>query len=124
MAVIYNMTVKTARMVVVRDAIDVGPGPGHLQLGTVGFGLLLVALDLNDPCGAVANDVLALTPPPIDAVGVASGTAAAARIVDGNGLVVVDGLTVGTISANVLLTTTTINVDQTVDLVSVTITHG
>jgi hypothetical protein len=124
MPVVYNTTVKNSRMTVVRDAIDVGAGPGELVIATAGFGTVLVTLDLNDPCGAVADGVLALTPPSIDAIATITGTAGAARIVNGDGLVVVDGLTVGTTSADVLLTSAVITADEPVELVSVTIAHG
>jgi hypothetical protein len=124
MAVVYNMNVKNARMIIVRDAIDVGSGPGKLQIGNAGFVNVLAELTLQDPSGAVTSGVLAFTPPTLLANGLLSGTAAEARIRDSNSVVVVSGLTVGTTGTDILLNSTTIIAGEPVEITSASISHG
>jgi hypothetical protein len=123
MAVIYNTTVKNARMTVVRDAIDAGAA-GKLQIATSGFATVLVEFTLQDPSGAVSGGILALTPPSLMGNPTASGTAATARITTSTGTVIVSGLTVGTTGADILLNSAAISVGNPVQITSATITHG
>lgn len=125
MAVVYSTAVKTARMTAVRDQIDLGTGPGVLQIGTTGMGTVLAEITLNDPSGTVTNGVLTLSGfPKSDASANATGTAAAARIRDSNNTDVITQLTVGTSGTDIVLDNTSINAGQVVTINSATITHA
>jgi hypothetical protein len=123
-AVVYNTTLKNARLQLVVTAIDAGSGAGTLEIGTAGMGTVLAAITLSDPCGSVSGGVLTFTVPVSDNAANASGTAAEARIKDSDGNVVVSGLTVGTSGTNVVLNSTDISINQQVTITSATITHG
>lgn len=128
MAVIYASSLRTTRMTAVKDAIDAGSGAGTIEIGTTGMALVLATITLADPCGSVSGDVLTLTMPKSDtsADAGAPDTAAAARIKDSDGNIVVSGLTVGLSGAspNVVLDSTSITAGQTVTLTAATLTHN
>ena len=124
MAVVYNTTVKNARLTVVKDAIDGGSGPGTIEICTAAYALVLAVLTCADPCGSVSGGVLTFSAITQDSSADATGTAAIARIKDSSGTVVCDGLTVGTSGANINLNTTSIVAADIVQLTSATITHG
>ena len=126
MAVTYSTAVKTARMQAVIDLIDAGAGAGTLEIGTTGMGTVLATITLADPSGAAASGVLTFdfSPAVSDNSADASGTAAAARIKDSNGTVIISGLTVGTSGTDIVLDSTSITAGQTVQLTSGTITHA
>ena len=124
MAVTYSATLKSTRMTAVRDAIDGGSGPGTLEIGTTGMASILAALTLADPCGTISSGVLTFTVPFSDASADATGTAAAARVKDSSGHIVISGLTVGTSGTDVVLTSTSITSGQAVTITSASITHG
>lgn len=124
MAVTYSATLKSTRMTAVRDAIDGGAGPGTLEIGTTGMASVLAVLTLADPCGTISSDVLTFTVPFSDASADATGTAAAARVKDSSGNIVISGLTVGTSGTDVVLTSTSITSGQAVTITSAAITHG
>lgn len=128
MAVIYASGVRTTRMNAVKDAIDAGSGPGKIEIGTTGMALVLATITLEDPCGSVSGDVLTFTMPKSDtsADAGAPDTAAAARIKDSDGNIIVSGLTAGLIGAspNVVLDSTSITAGQTVTLTAASITHN
>lgn len=127
MAASYNLTVKNARLTVVRDAIDQGAGPGVLQIGTAGMAVVLAEITLADPCGSVAGGVLTFggmprSEPSADA----TGLAASARIRDSAGNDIVTGLTVTATGGggDIQLNSVSISAGQTVDLTSAAITHA
>lgn len=123
MGVIYRATERTARMNVVKTAIDAGSGPGTLEIGTAAMAAVLATITLTDPCGSVAGDVLTLTMPhSVAAAG--TGTAAAARIKDSDGNIIASGLTVGTSATNVILDSASITSGQTVTITAATVTHN
>lgn len=127
MAVIYAAALRTARMNAVKDAIDAGAGAnGTIEIGTTGMALTLATIDLAKPCGSVSGDILTFTMPKSDtsADAGAPDTAAAARIKDTDGNVIVSGLTVGTVGTNIVLDAATIMAGQTVTLTAATITHN
>lgn len=125
MAVTYSAAVKTARMQVVRDAIDAGAGPGVLQIGTTAMGTVLATITLNDPSCTVSGDTLTFAGlPNEDTSADATGTAAAARIRDSDGNDVVTGLTVGTSGTNIIIDNTSITAGQVVRFNSGTIQHA
>ena len=125
MSVNYNIATKNARLTAVRDQIDAGAGPGVLQIGTAGMATVLAEITLADPCATISAGVLTFSGfPRSDTSANASGTAAAARIRDSNGVDVITGLTVGTSGADINLDTSTIAAGQQVQITSATITHS
>lgn len=126
MAVTYPNATKAVRMQAVADKIDAGAGPGYIEIGTSAMASVLATIPLADPCGTVSNDVLTFdfSPAVSDTSADNSGTAAAARIKDSNGTVVLSGLTVGTSGADINLDSVSITAGQTVTLTSGTITHA
>lgn len=126
MAVTYSTAVKTARMQAVANAIDAGVGAGTLEIGTTAMGTVLATFQLVEPCGTVSGTVLTLdfTPAISDTSADATGTAAAAQIKDGGGVVVISGLTVGTSGTDIILDSTSITAGQTVTLTAGTLTHA
>lgn len=126
MAVTYAASLKTTRMNAVVSAIDAGAGASTLEIGTSGFSSVLAVLPLADPCGSVSGSVLTLDTSPAleDSSANATGTAAEARIKDGDGNVIVSGLTVGTSGADINLNKVAFNSGDVVQITSGTITHG
>ena len=124
MAVIYAAALRTARMNAVKDAIDAGAAAGYIEIGTTSMAAILATITLDDPCGSVSGDVLTLAMPQSDTSADNTGTAAAARIKDSDGNVIVSGLTVGTSGANINLDSVSITAGQTVTLTSATLTHN
>ena len=129
MAVTYSTAVKNTRLDAVTAAIDAGtgsPSAGSLQIGTAGMASVLAVVDFNSPTAAPAasGGVLTFSMPQSDTEANATGTAAAAIIVDSDGTTVVSGLTVGTSGTDIILDSTSITAGQTVTINSATITHG
>lgn len=124
MGVIYSTALRTARMNLVKTTIDQGSAASFLEIGTSAMGTVLATITLTDPCGSVTGDVLTLTMPHSDTSADASGTAAAARIKDSDGNIIVSGLTVGTSATNIVLDSVSITAGQTVTLTAATITHN
>jgi hypothetical protein len=126
MSLVYSTATKTARLQAVINQIDGGAGPGTLEIGTTGMGTVLAIITLADPCGTVSGDVLTFDfdPDVSDTAADATGTAAAARIKDSAGTVVVSNLTVGTSAADIIINSTSITVGQVVTLTTGTITHA
>ena len=124
MAVVYDPTVRTARMQAVLDEIDAGAGAPSMEIGNAGFASVLATIPLaNNPPGSVTGDVLTFTMPQSDTSADATGTAAEARIKDGDGNIQISGLTVGTAATDVILDSVSITAGQTVTINSGTITH-
>jgi hypothetical protein len=124
MAVIYAASLRTTRMNDVKTAIDAGSGAGTIEIGTTAMASTLATITLTDPCGSVSGDVLTFTMPHSDTSADNTGTAAAARIKDSDGNIVVSGLTVGLSGTNVVLDSLSITAGQTVTLTAATITHN
>jgi hypothetical protein len=126
MAVTYSTAMKTLRMQAVADGIDAGAGAGTLEIGTTAMGTVLAVFQLVEPCGTVATDTLTLDfdPDISDTSADATGTAAAAQIKNGDGTVVISGLTVGTSGTDIVLDNTSITATQTVTLTAGTLTHA
>jgi hypothetical protein len=128
MAVTYATVVKTARMQAVADQIDGGsgsPAAGKLIIGTAAMGTVLAIVPFVVPCGTVSGDTLTFDyDPDISVFAIATGTAAAATIVDSDGTTLISGLTVGTSGANVNLTNLSIAEHQEVKITSGTIQHA
>lgn len=125
MSVNYNISVRTARLQDVADAIDAGGANGNLRLLNSG-GTILSTLQLARPCAVVALGVLTFSGLSlVDPAAAASGIATQARIEDSTGIVVISGLTVNDPSgtSDIYLTPdATIVAGQTIAITSATIT--
>ena len=109
----------------VETALDAGSGAAVLEIGDSGFATVLVSFTLSDPAGTVSGDVLTGSSMPKTTTASNSGTAAEARLKDSSGNIVVSGLTVGTSSANVIISpSTSITSGQSCSLDSFTLTHN
>lgn len=126
MAVTYSTAAKTARMNAVISQIDAGAGTSTIEIGTTSMASVLAVFDLPDPCGTASGGVLTfdMDPDLVDSSANNSGTAAEARIKDGDGTVVISGLTVGTSGADIILDSVSITTGQTVTLTTGSITHA
>lgn len=125
MAVNYNMATKNARMQAVLDNIDAAATPATLEICTAGYSLVLAVIELAKPSFSLAGGVLTmLNPPRTDPSADATGTASIARILDGAGVTVVDGLTVGVTTGNVQLNSVALSAGQTLSLSSGMISHA
>lgn len=122
MAIVYDATVKNARM----DAVltEIGNG-AKIVIGTAGLATTLVTLTCPTPSGTVSGDVLTLDmDPDLSAAAVATGTAAAAKITTSGDVDKITGLTVGTSGTDIVLDSVSITSGQTVTLATGTITHA
>lgn len=128
MALRYVSTLRTTRMNAVKTAIDASTAGAYLEICTASYAAVLATIPLGDPCGSVSGDVLTLTTPESDTSADNTGTAAIARIKDGDGNIVVDELTVSYTgqTAHIILAQANANIvaGQTVTLTSATITHN
>jgi hypothetical protein len=124
MAVNYSATLKSTRMQAVINAIDANASPATLEIGTAGMGSVLVVITLAKPSFTESGGVITMAGVPKSGTASATNTAAAARIKDGGGTIVVQGLTVGTSGSDINLNSTAITNGQTVTLTSGTITHS
>jgi hypothetical protein len=126
MAVTYNNATKQARLEAVITKIDAGAGASTLEIGTTGMASVLAVFNLADPCGSAVNGLLTFDfdPDISDTSADNSGTAAEARIKDGDGTSVITGLTVGVAAENIVLDSVSITAGQTVTLTTGTITHA
>jgi hypothetical protein len=125
MAIIYTTAVKNARLDAVVAQIDAGAGAGVLQIGTTGMASILAEITLNDPSGTSSGGVLTFSGfPKSDTSANNSGTAAAARIRDSNGVDIITGLSVGITASDINLDSVSITSGQTVTITSATITHA
>jgi hypothetical protein len=125
MTVSYIASLKTTRMVAVINAIDANASPGSIEIGTAGMAAVLCTIPLAKPSFSENGGVITMLGTPVSANGSATDTAAAARIKDGGGNMVVTGLTVGaTQGFDIVLTSTAITSGQPVTLNSMTITHA
>lgn len=125
MAVTYSTAAKTARMAAVISQIDAGAGASTLEIGTAAMGAVLATFTFADPSGTAASGVLTFDfDPDLEATASGTGTAAAAQIKDGDGTVVISGLTVGTSGTDIVLDSVSITSGQTVTLATGTITHA
>lgn len=127
MSVIYTSALQTTRMNAVVTAIDVNASPATLEIGTAAMASVLVTITLSDPSFTVGGSPpsVAATMAGVPKSGVAAntGTAAAARIKDGGGNIIVSGLTVGAGSGDISLNSVSITSGQTVTITAGTITH-
>lgn len=122
----YRASLKATRMQDVLDDIDNNVLAAKLQIWSAGFAVKLAEITLSKPSFTRAGAVLTLAGvPKSDTSANASGIAAVARIIDGGGTTIVDGLTVGdTSGTDIILGDVDITVLQTVTISAGTITHA
>lgn len=127
MSVIYVGALQTARLTAVKDAIDINALAATIEIGTTAFGSTLVSITMSKPSFSVAGSppgvAMTMALPPKSGVAGATGTAAAGRIKDGGGNIIVSGLTVGVGTGDIQLNSTSITSGQTVTITSAVITH-
>lgn len=116
MPIRYADRVKTRRMEVVRDEMDASNRAARLEIGTDGMQRVLVSVELSRPASTVDGLDLLLAGLPKSNEATQQGRGASARIVNGNGDVVADSLTVGVKDADVLIDNVDIRVGQTVTI--------
>jgi len=125
MAISYNSTLKSDRMTSIITRLDAQAGNAILKIGTAAMGTVLVSITLAKPSATVSGGVLTFSGLPKSASATGTGTAAAAQLTDSVGTVWIDGLTVATSAANVIIDNTSINSGQTVNFnATSTITHA
>jgi len=123
MAVAYTLTLKTARMQAVVDAIDSG-GAGTLEICTSAYAMVLSTHTLSVPCGVVVDDTITFSAIG-DASGEGDGTAAIARIKNNGGGIVVSDLLVGTSGTDIVLDNgAVISSGNTVSISAGSLTHA
>lgn len=122
MSVIYNGTLKNTRMT---DVVTALGASAKLKIGTAAMGTVLAIIPLANPAGSVSGGVLNFNGTPLtESSADASGTAAAAIVVDGSNVTVISGLTVSSSSGDIVLSSTNIVAGQPVTITSASITHG
>jgi hypothetical protein len=125
MSVIYNNTIKDARMNAVLSAIDSQTAHATLEICTTGYGAVLSTITLAKPSFSEASQALTLLGVPLsDNSAAGAGTAALARIKDGAGTVCISGLTVGVGTGDIQLGSVVISIGEVVQITSGTITHA
>ena len=134
MSVSYSTTAKNARLQVIADLVagkTVAAATGTATAGLLIIGTsalsgatgVLATIPLNTTPATVSSGVLTITGTP-SASASATGTAAKAQLRDSAGTVVVDGLTVGTSAADIIVSSVSVTAAQTVTVNSGTITHS
>ena len=124
MPVVYSDATKAARMQAVLDAIDAAVPNARLRVYDTGFATLLLDFLLAKPSFSRTDYTLTLLGVPLFASGLANAQAALARILDGNGVIIVDQLSVGETQGNIIIESATITVGQPNRLQSGLIVHG
>lgn len=121
MSITYPSSIIDSRLQVVVSAIGAA---GKIQIGTAGMATVLSTVTLPNPCGTVAGGVLTFSTPQVDPFAAATGVAAAARITDSAGNIVISGLTVTSTSGggDILITLINITAGSIVTFQSGTIT--
>ncbi|MGW6296703.1 hypothetical protein [Streptomyces sp. NPDC055058] len=131
MTVFISSAARSAAADAVVDLVDAGTGAGKLQIrsGTqpagpdsTATGTLLAEVTLADPAFAAASGgVAALAGTPLSATAVANGTASWFRILDSDGVAVMDG-SVGMSSADLIVNTTAVSTGLDVEITDGTAT--
>lgn len=124
----YRMSLKNARLALVRDDIDGAGTPGMLIIGTANMETVLATFTLSPTSfGDPAAGMMQLNGTPLtDNDAANDGVAAAAEFRDGDGNVIADGYTVGNneSGAQIKLNTVNITKHQAVSITSGVIRHG
>lgn len=125
MSVDYNLAVRTSRLQQGINATDAGATNGVLRLLDSG-GTILSTLELARPSATAVNGVATFNGMSlIDPAAAATGFATVARTEDGDGNIIISGLTVGAIGSTseiVMSPTNLITAGQTVAITAASIT--
>lgn len=120
----YATDIAQDRLQAVIDGADRESGPGSIIIYTASYALVLAEFILQKPCATITGRVLTFSGLPIvDASAAGTGTAAIARLVDGTGTMIRDGMTVGTSGTDIIVSNASISETDQVTLTSATITH-
>ena len=111
-------------MQAVITAVDANAAPATLEIGTASMGAVLGIITLAKPSFTESGGVLTMAGAPKSGTASSTGTAAAARIKDGGGNVIVSGLTVGVSGSDINLGSVSVASGQQVTLSSGSITHS
>jgi hypothetical protein len=103
MAANYAMNLKNDRMQAVATRLDAQAGPAQIVIFTAAYATVLATIILPKPSFTLASGVLTLNGVPLSAVCSNTGTAALAQFQDSNATWWVQGLTVGTSVADIIL---------------------
>jgi succinate-acetate transporter protein len=124
MAVNWSTAAKSARMSASLALIDAGASPATLEIGATGMTTVLLTITLAKPSFVQASGVLTCLGTPLGGTAVLTGSASSARIKDGAGVVVLDGLTVGLVNSDVLISDVSLQANQGASLQSMVISHA
>lgn len=119
----YTLSLKTTRMQAVADAI----AGGSLVIGNTalsGSTGVLSTDTLGTPAATVSGDTMTISGAPISGTASGTGTAALAELRNSSGVTIVDQLTVGTSSANIIVSNTSFVSGGAVNVISGTIVHS
>ena len=121
MAITLNTTLRNARATAI---VTEAGATAKLSVYTAAYGTLLYTSTCAATLGTVSGGVLTFNAVG-NATAVAAGTAAIARLFKTDGAtMVIEGLTVGTSGTNIVITNTTIAVNDVITTSSATITEG
>lgn len=121
MAITLNTTLRNARATAI---VTEAGATAKLSVYTAAYGTLLYTSTCAATLGVVSGGVLTFNAVG-NATAVAAGTAAIARLFKTDGTtMVIEGLTVGTSGTNIVITNTTIAVNDVITTSSATITEG
>jgi hypothetical protein len=124
MTIAHHTDVRTAAADLVVDRIDAGASAGVIKFYTAGYGALMATVTFSDPAFAAGSDGQAtMTPGAVTGTIDLAGTNVMARfrIEDSDGNEVLNG-DVGLSGADINLTNTTFNQNDTVTINSITYT--
>ena len=129
MAVNYDQATQNARLDATLLRIDNNAAAATLEICTAAYAAVLVSITLNDPSftrsGTTPNTILGMNGLPKSGTATGTGTAAAARIKEGGGAVtIINNLTVGLSSADIVLSSLSITIGQTVSISAGQIVHA
>lgn len=124
MTISYRASLKTTRMQDVLDDIDSDASAAFIEICSAAYAAVLATIVLAQPAGVVSGAVLTFDMPRTDASADNSGTAAIARVKNGAGVVIAQGLTCGTSGTDIIMSSVTITAGQSVTINSGTITHS
>lgn len=119
MSIVYDNTIKTARLTATKDTVT----SGTLVIQDAGDAVL-ATFTLNATAGSVATDVWTLGFTATTVSAGASGTASKAEIRDSGTTARITGLTVGTAATDIIIDNTSINSGQNVTVTTAAITHA
>lgn len=132
MAIGMATTLRDARLQAVIDTIDAGAGAGEIRLydgirpatgGTVTN--LIGTCVLSDPCATISSGVLTFNPISDDVSADATGTITWARIVDSNGVFVMDlGCGIAASGEEIIFNTVSAQLGGVITILSGTLTEG